>query len=264
MYDHRDIAAVLAVCLFWSLSAIRPAGGETALGPAKGPAEGMVLVLEEFDGTHPNGKWEIHQYQGTFEYHVRQDALVMVDQRNANQHITRRGFQLDPQRRYAIEALFTIHERTAERGPNSFCLNFHVAGPVDALDSISCWAMNVDVAPGRDAGGVMKYMGFVEGRFRQIGQRKVDWASIGVEYLLRVEVNTDGRGQFKPKTLTVTVIEGDHERERFQVDYSPFPYQPDPDKPVRIGVNTHGADWTMRSLKVYAEGQPKSGRKEER
>ena len=264
MHNYRDIAAILAACLLGSLPAIRAAGGETAPGPAKGPAQGMRLVLEEFDGAGPNGKWEIHQYPGAFEYHVRPDALVMVDQRNANQHITRRGFQLDPKRRYAIEALFTIHGRTAEKGPNSFCLNFHVAGPVDAFDSISCWAMNVDVAPRRDAGGVMKYMGFEGGRFRQIGQRKVDWASIGVEYLLRVEVNTDQSGRFKPKTLTVTVIEGEHQRERFEVDYTPFPFQPDLDKPVRIGVNTHGADWTMRSLKVYAEAQPESGKKEER
>ena len=87
---------------------------------------------------------------------------------------------------------------------------------------------------------------------------------IGVEYLLRVEVNTDKQGQFKPKTLTVTVMEGDHERERFEVDYSPFPYQPDPGRPVRIGANTHGADWTMRNLKVYAEAKPNSGKKEQR
>ncbi len=264
MYGRRHIAAILVACLFWSAWAGPLAAGEAARRPAKGPAAGMALVLEEFDGVHPNGKWEIHQYQGTFEYHVKPDALVMVDQRNANQHVTRRGFQLDPKRRYAIEALFTIHERTAEQGPNSFCLNFHVAGPAEAFDSISCWAMNVDVAPRRDAGGVMKHMGFVDGRFRQIGQRKVDWASIGVEYLLRVEVNTDKSGRFKPKMLTVTVMEGEHERERFEVDYSPFPYQPDLDKPVRIGVNTHGADWTMRNLKVYAEAKPQSEKKEER
>jgi hypothetical protein len=64
--------------------------------------------------------------------------------------------------------------------------------------------------------------------------------------------------------LTVTVTEGDRQRERFEVDYSPFPYQADPHKPVRIGVNTHGADWTMRNLKVYAEARPQPGKKEER
>jgi hypothetical protein len=221
--------------------------------PADAPTAALVPVLEEFDGAHPNGKWEIHQYRGTFEYRVQPEAMEMIDQRNANQHVTRRGFQVDPKRRYAVETLFTIHERTIDRGPNSFCLNFNVAGPEDSFDSISCWSMNVDVAPGGSSGGVMKYMGFADGRFKEIGQRRVPWSRPGVEYLLRVEVNTDADGQYKFKTFTVTVMEGDERRERFEVDYSSFPYQPDFSKPVRIGVNTHGADWTMRKLKVYAE-----------
>lgn len=99
----------------------------------------------------------------------------------------------------------------------------------------------------------MKHMGFVDGRFRQIGQRKVAWATPGVEYPLRVDVNLDQSGRFQPDLLTVTVMEGDQTRERFEVDYSSFPYQPDRAKPVRVGVNTHGADWTMRDFKVYAE-----------
>ena len=213
----------------------------------------MVLVLEEFDGVHPNGKWEIHQYPGTFEYRVRPDSLVMIDQRNANQHVTRRDLLLDPKRRYAIEASFRIHDRTIERPPNSFCVNFNVAGAEDSLDSISCWSMNVDLARAQGTGGVMKYMGFLKGRFNEIGQRKVVWSRPEVEYLMRIEVNTDLQGEFQLKTLTVTVMEGEAQRERFEVDYSSFPYQPDFTKPVRIGVNSHGADWTMRNLKVYAE-----------
>jgi len=217
----------------------------------KGRSRPTTLVLEEFNGASPNGKWEPHQARGPFDCTVKPDALVMVDRKNANQHVTRRGFKLDPRRPYTIEALFTIHERTVEQAPNSFCLNFHVAGPIDSFDSLSCWAMNVDVSPKKNAGGVMKHMGFVGGRFRQIGEHKVAWASTGVEYLLRVEVNTDAAGRPKPKTITVTVMEGDKKRERFEVDYTPFPYQPNPAEPVRIGVNTHGADWTMRNLKVW-------------
>ena len=239
----------VSAAMHWSAPA-RAAEGADA------PPARKVAVLEEFDGAHPNGKWEIHQYSGTFDYQVKPDALVMVDQQNRNQHVTRRGFCVDPKRPYTIEALFTIHERTAEQAPNSFCLNFHVAGPLDSFDSISCWAINVDVAPGKDAGGVMKHMGFQRGGFRQIGERKVAWASIGVEYLLRVDVNTDKEGRFKFKTLTATVMEGDVERERFEVDYSKFPYQPDFSRPVRVGVNTHGADWTMKNLKVFAEPTP--------
>jgi len=247
----------------WLAAAIpaTPAAPPGTAERAKTPAVALVPVLEEFDGTHANGRWAIHQYEGTFEYHVQPDALRMVDQRNANQHVTRRGLELNPRRPYAVEARFTIHQRTAARGPNSFCLNFHVAGPVDSFDSISCWSMNVDVAAKQGAGGVMKHMGFVEGRFRQIGDRKVAWAATGVEYRLRVDVNLDRNNRFKPNLLTVTVWEGDRTRERFEVDYSSFPYQPDPSKPVRVGVNTHGADWTMREFKVYAEAGSAVGRR---
>ncbi|NQT16261.1 MAG: hypothetical protein HQ582_26120 [Planctomycetes bacterium] len=245
MRSRRNLATVLAVLML--------AGTGRAEEESSGRSGAAKLVLKEFDGASPNGKWEPHQAQGPFQYTVKPDALVMVDRRNANQHVTRRGFELDPKRQYAIEAVFTIHERTVEQAPNSFCLNFHVAGPIDSFDSLSCWSMNVDVAAKKNTGGVMKHMGFVGGRFRQMGERKVAWASTGVEYLLRVEVNTDADGRPKPKTITVTVMEGKKERERFEVDYAPFPYQPEVAKPVRIGVNTHGADWTMRNLSVWTE-----------
>jgi len=257
----RCPAAAFALCIVLASWGAGPASW--AARPTKAPAGPLVPVLEEFDGTHPNGSWAIHQYEGTFAYDVQPDALAMVDQRNANQHLTRRGFELDPRRPYAVEARFTIHQRTASRGPNSFCLNFHVAGPVDSFDAISCWSMNVDVAPKPGTGGVMKHMGFVDGRFRQIGQRKVAWAATGVEYRLRVDVNLDRNGRFKPNLLTVTVWEGDRTRERFEVDYSSFPYQPDRSQPVRVGVNTHGADWTMREFKVYAEAGSAAGREPE-
>jgi hypothetical protein len=233
-------------------------------GKPSGRSSGqLVMVLEEFDKEHPNGKWDIHQYPGTFEHHVKPDALIMIDQKNLNQHLTRRGLLLDPKRRYAIEALFTIDEPPTAPSPNSFCLNFNIAGPEDSLQSISCWAINVDVQPGKTPKGVMKYMGFVDGRFRQIGQRKVDWSSTRVEYSLRVDVNSDKDGRYKFKAVTVTVMEGDRQRERFEVDYSSFPYQPDFSRPVRIGVNTHGADWTLRNLKVYADRKTTSGERKQ-
>ncbi len=228
----------------------------TADRGAEGAAEKLPVVLEEFDGVHANGQWQIHQYPGTFEYEVKPDELRMVDRGGMNQHLTRRGLQVDPQGRYALEALFTIQEAAGAPAPNSFCLNFHIGGPEDSLESLSCWSINVDVFPRGSAKGVMKYMGFVEGRFREIGQRLLDWCQTETEYLLRVEVNTDLAGKLKFKTLTVTVLEGDVQRERFEVDYSPFPYQPDSSEPVRIGANTHGADWSLRNLKVSAEVPP--------
>lgn len=221
-------------------------------GPVWFENRAMQLVLAEFDGRRPNGTWDVHQFPGSFPYQVNSDALIMTDCSGANQHLTRRGFRLDPKSRYIVQTRFTIREPADAKAPNSFCLNLNVAGEEGSLDSISCWSINLDVAPGTDPRGAMKYMGFVDGRFRQIGQRIVDWSRPDVEYLLRVEVNTDRAGRYKFKTLTVTVREGNKQRERFEVDYSPFPYQPDFSRPVRLGVNTHGADWAMRDLKVYA------------
>ncbi|MBN2477364.1 MAG: hypothetical protein JXB62_22355 [Pirellulales bacterium] len=236
----------------WAATTALPAQQPERRPEAQRPAP-LALVLEEFDGVHPNGQWDIHQFAGTFAYRVKPDALVMIDAGGANQHLTRRGLLLDPKRPYTIEALFTILEPPDAKAPNSFCLNFQVAGPEDDLKSLSCWSINVDVAPGKTPHGVMKHMGFSDGRFREIGQRQIDWSRAQVEYLLRVEVNTDRHGRYKFNTVTVTVQEGRRQRERFEVDYAPFPYQPDFSKPVRIGANTHGADWRLRNLKVFAE-----------
>ena len=259
----RPCLTATFITLTLSGFAIRPllAQQEAAEGASRSSGK-MRVVLEEFDKVHPNGKWDAHQYAGTFEYRVRPDALVMIDRENRNQHLTRRGFQLDPKRRYAIQTLFTINEPANPPTPNSFCLNFNVAGPEDSLQSLSCWSINVDVLSSDPAKGVIKHMGFVDGRFRQIGQRVLGWCRTGVEYSLRVDVNTDQNGQFKLRTVTVTVMEGELRRERFEVDYSSFPYQPDLSKPVRIGVNTHGANWTMRNLKVSADVKPIPGKKQ--
>jgi hypothetical protein len=68
---------------------------------------------------------------------------------------------------------------------------------------------------------------------------------------LRAAVNTALDGSFKPKSIAVTVLERGVVREHFEVDYTTFPYQSDRRRAVRIGANTHGTDWTMRSLRVY-------------
>ena len=77
----------------------------------------------------------------------------------------------------------------------------------------------------------------------------------GVEYLLRVEVNRGAAGDQRLKAVTATVFESGIELQRFEVDYSVHPYQPDPGRPVRIGANTHGTDWALRSLRVYYTDQ---------
>jgi hypothetical protein len=110
--------------------------------------------------------------------------------------------------------------------------------------------MNVDfdaVSPG----GVMKHMGFVDGGFAEIGQTRVAWAAQGTEYLLHVEVGRALDGGLDPDRVTVEVRERGVVVERFDVDYSTFPFQPDRRRPVRLGVNTHGTDWKLRSLRTY-------------
>jgi len=254
MCDHSTLASVLALCLLAGL-AVRPLCAQTKKNEAADEGSLLTLLLQEFDGVHPNGQWDVHQYAGTFEYHVRPDKLVMIDKENRNQNLTRRGLELDPEGRYAVEALFTINEPEGARPPNSFCMNFLIGGADGELDSIDCWSVNVTVQPVDEAEGMMLYMGFVDGKFKNIGRRTLDWCKMQTEYLFRVDVNTDLAGKHKPKTIAVTVKEGDEVRERFEVDYATHPFQPDFSKPVRVGVNSHGADWTMRCFKVYADKQ---------
>lgn len=117
----------------------------------------MRLVLEEFDGVHPVGRWDMHYHEGSeesFDYEVRRDPLIMIDKVNHNQHVTRRGFLLDPKSQYVVEASFVV--KRAQRAPNSFCLHFSIAGDVGAYGPISCWAVNMSVQPrqGQERGGV--------------------------------------------------------------------------------------------------------------
>jgi len=204
------------------------------------------LVVTEFDNISPNGTWQAHQ-PNNFAFEATPSALVMHDAIGANQHVVRRNTLVDASRPYVIETLFTIHSPTTPP-PNSFCLNLNVAGDDTVLTPPSTWAVNVDVMP---SGAVMKHMGFVNGAFHSLGDRMVPWAKAGAEYLLRAAVHTALDGSFAANTVTVTLLEAGVTREHFSLDYSAFPHQPEPNQPVRIGANTHGTDWTMRSLRVY-------------
>jgi hypothetical protein len=97
----------------------------------------------------------------------------------------------------------------------------------------------------------MKFMGFVDGKFAQIGvNRPLEWCREHVEYFYRVGVNLDEHGNYCFRTVAITIKEGDTTHEQFAVDFSSYPYQPDFSKPVRIGVNTHGANWRMWNFVV--------------
>jgi hypothetical protein len=196
-----------------------------------------AMVADDVNGTVAPGVWEPH---GSFPFEVGRDALRMTAAGGANQHLTRREPRLAAGDRYAVDALFTIAAPPAPDDLNSFALNVQVqgAGP-------SAWSVNLDLSASDPGGGTMKHMGFKDGAFQQIGERRTRCCAFGKEYRLRVEVNRPAAGW-----LTVVLSEGRTEHERFEVDYRAFPYQPDPSQPVQVGVNGHGADWVMRDFRV--------------
>jgi type 1 glutamine amidotransferase len=200
------------------------------------------VLLAELDGTGDGGDWQPQQ-SPPFPYGVGPDALLVTDVSGANQHLVRRGISVAPGRPYAMEALFTI-VGPLDASPNSFCFNLNLADG----DAVSTWAMNLDVlAPGD---GVMKHMGFVDGAFAEIGQTQVAWAEPDTEYLLRVAVHADASDAPAPGMLSVRVMREGALLEAFSVDYQSFPYQP-ASAPLRIGANSHGSTFRMRSLRAY-------------
>jgi hypothetical protein len=155
---------------------------------------------------------------------------------------------------HAVEGEFLIP--VVHDDVNSFCVNLNVAGPDGDVSDVNTWSLNVDLHP--EGGAVIKFMGFVNGRFTDIGEVETTWGVAGTEYGFRMYVNADFDGRFQSKRVSMFVTKDNIQLEKFMVDYSSFPYQPDETKSVRVGVNTHEADWVLRDLKVYYLDVPKS------
>lgn len=238
---------ILGLCagLGWGLwPGLPDARGQEAEKPA------IEKLVSEFDGQSPNGQWLVHPLGGkTFKIETAPGLMKLLDANIGDQNVTRKGLAIDPKRQYAIEAKFTLTGAAGEKDSNSFAILMNVAGPEGETGPVSTWAVNVDVQ-GKGPDGVMRMMGFKEGRFTQLGQRKIGWGRKGVQYTMRLEVNTDAAGKLSPRTVTVSVMEGMEQREKFEIDYARHEYQPDYSKPVRIGVNGHLTDWEMRDFKV--------------
>jgi len=215
---------------------------------------GAVVVLEEFDAIHPPGIWDIHNHPSQFHYEVRKDALLMSDHTVGyaapNQHLTRRKFPLNPQRPYAVESQITIHVDGTESDPSSFCYNVNVAGADGDFGPISTWSVPIDYHHEWPP-SVTKFAGFNNGVFFALGQKDLPWCRQNREYTYRLAVNADLHGKTKSKTVSVLVKEGAVVVETTQADYSKSPYQPPSNAPVRLGVNTHGGNWTMKNLRVF-------------
>lgn len=212
------------------------------------------LIVSELDGVEPVGAWERLQPPTDFPFTVEPSSMFMDDVTGANQHVVRQGVTLEPDRPYAMEALFRI--APGNDGLNSFCFDLNLDASEVAQNRIDSWAMNVDLGP-TPGSGVMKHMGFVDGGFAQIGETVIDWGYKDHEYLLRTEVHINDSGLVEPQMVTTTVLDQGVVVERFTVDYSTFPYQPPAGQALQIGANTHGTDWWMRSLRVYyLDGPP--------
>jgi type 1 glutamine amidotransferase len=219
----------------------------------EGPA---AVILREFDGTSPNGVWERQApSEPTFKYAVGPNQLDMYYSSPFNQHLVRRGMAIDPRRPYAVEGKFTIPAPLSDIGSNSFCFNLNVAGPDGDLSNVNTWSLNVDLH--RTGGAVMKFMGFHDGKFSDLGEIETGWGAANTEYSFRVYVNADLDGQYQDNWVSAVVKKDDTELEKFTVNYSSFPYQPDRTKKVRFGLNTHGANWTLKNLKIYYLDVPK-------
>ena len=206
------------------------------------------LAIVDLDGVADSGTW-LPQQSPPFTYEVTPHGLVMHDESDAHQHLVRSGSAIDPTRQYVVEALVRI------AGPlggvsNSFALHLNVAGPDGDTGPLNTWAINLDLS-NTPPGAVMKHIGWVDGTSVAMGERVVGWGEPDREYLLRVAINSTLDGSRIDGVIAVTVMHNEDVKDEFVVDYNALPYQPDKTKPVRIGVSGHGANWTMRSLRVY-------------
>jgi hypothetical protein len=208
-----------------------------------------ALILKEFDDKSPNGAWDRQgpPQPADFKYVVKPNRLEMYANTPLNQHLVREGAAIDPSRPYAVEGKFVIP--LVHDDVNSFCVNLNVAGPDGNVSNVNTWALNVDLHP--EGGAVIKFMGFVNGRFAEIGEVETSWGAAGTEYGFRMYVNADFDGRYQSKRVSMFVMQGNTQLEKLMVDYSSFPYQPDAAKSVRLGLNTHEANWVLRDLKVY-------------
>ena len=214
---------------------------------APGVDAGGEEIFSEFDGTSPNGVWErLNPIANVFDFDVTPTHLEMFNgPGSVNQHVVRQGVEIDPTRAYAIECDFEIH---GVSGITSFALHLNVA-PDDfgSSDAVDTWTVNMDLF-----GPVMRWMGFVGGVFSEIpGAQSLPWASSDVEYHVLVKVNENLAGESAPQTVSVTWSQAGLVQAAFERDYMTHAYAPDYSRPVRIGVNSHGAHWTLRNLQVY-------------
>lgn len=230
------------------------AGGIAWARSGAHPDTQLVHELDRVTKVAPDA-WKPHA-SPPFTFTVRPGGITMVDAGGRNQHLTRQGVALPAGSAYTIEVLFTI-SGSPENGLldelNSFCVNFDVQGAdgrADDLDHLYARALNLDLSRAAPHTGVVKTMGFVDGGFRSTGEHAVSGVDFDVEYRMSIDVNVNEPGEPQPDVAMFRLSHGATTLAAFPVDFHGFPYAPDPRMPVRVGVNTHGTDWTMRDFRV--------------
>ncbi len=215
--------------------------------PSPDPA---TVIVDEFHTGNTPGAWvEQAPTPEPFPFSVTADNIAMTGG-TYNQHITRLNTAIDPNRPYTMQSTFSIN---TVGGIQSFAMLFMQDNQL-ASEPINAWSYNLDLA----GGGKVKHMGFADGSFQAIGEHPATWAEANTDYIFRIDVNRRLDGSVSPKWVTgkITTIYGailDH----FEVDYSTHPWQPDLSGPVRIGFNSHKANWITKDLIVwYTDGLP--------
>ncbi len=228
-------------------------------------ARAPLEVAHELDGVTPVAQdaWRPHA-SPPFTFTVAPGGMSIVDAGGRNEHLTRQGLTLPAGSSYTVEALFTI-SGAPKNGLldelNSFCVSFDIQGQdgrADDLEHLYARSLNLDLSRATPHTGVVKTMGFVDGGFRTTGEHVVTGVDFDVEYRMTIDVNTDARGLPRADTAMFRLTRGATTIAAFPVDFRGFPYAADPRFPVRVGVNTHGTDWTMRDFRVVRRRAPET------
>lgn len=239
------------------------------------------IIFKEFDGVSVNGDWrkqygavyhaacEWNQWkfesQPTYGKMYHDGGYGDCPAGGNNQHVVRYDKTIDQQRPYTIECDFMI-DTVFLTDINSFCVNFNVQRGMREDDKINCWSVNLDIHDRKSGKYSVKKMGFADlgdpkssdfrqGYFKEILPAEIGGGALAAPELnhFKIEVNRRLDGSFALKWVTVTLSDKNGIMKHFEQDYSNFPFQPDPKKPVRIGFNTHATNWTINNLIVYYE-----------
>ncbi|MBX3257616.1 MAG: hypothetical protein KF862_26045 [Chitinophagaceae bacterium] len=244
---------------------------------------GSHVIFSCFDGASDPGDWR-KQYGWEYfpscnwnNWHFdaeKQEGKMFVDGGYAgcppegnNQHVIRYDKTVDATRPYTIECDFII-EPTFVSPVNSFCVNFNVQKGMSRDSMINCWSLNLDIHDRATGKYTVKEMGFADsiwnedakqfenGRFIEMLPSHTGTGALmapDINHFI-IEVNKRLTGQAAYKWVTFTWSDKSGTRLRFETDYSKFPYQPNNKLPVKIGLNTHGTNWTVRNMIVkYAD-----------